>query len=67
MINWLYGAQTKPPQIPQVRNKANKIPTETQIQGAYLKVTPKISVSQGIYLVTITTEDQTTSIKWIVE
>lgn len=44
-----------------------KIPTETQIQGAYLKVTPKISVSQGIYLVTITTEDQTTSIKWIVE
>jgi hypothetical protein len=44
-----------------------KIPTETQIQGEYLKVTPKISVSQGIYLVTITTEDQTTSIKWIVE
>jgi len=44
-----------------------KIPTETQIQGEYLKVTPKISVSQGVYLVTITTEDQTTSIKWIVE
>ena len=30
MINWLYGAQAKPSQIPQVRTKANKIPTETQ-------------------------------------
>ena len=44
-----------------------KIPVEIQAQGQLLRVTPKTSVSHGIYLVNITTENQSTSIKWIVE
>lgn len=44
-----------------------KIPVEIQAQGQHLKVTPKTNVSHGIYLVNITTENQNTSIKWIVE
>ena len=44
-----------------------KVPIEIQEQGQQLKVTPKTNVSQGIYLVNITTENQSTSIKWIVE
>ena len=44
-----------------------KVPIEIQAQGQQLKVTPKTSVSQGIYLVNITSENQNTSIKWIIE
>ena len=44
-----------------------KVPIEIQAQGQQLKVTPKTSVSQGIYLVNITSENQSTSIKWILE
>lgn len=44
-----------------------KIPVVIQPQGEDIKVTPKINVSQGIYLVTITTDDTSTCLKWIVE
>lgn len=44
-----------------------EIPVVIQPQGLDLKVTPKISLSQGIYLVTITTDDASTCLKWIVE
>jgi hypothetical protein len=44
-----------------------EIPVVIQPQGQDIKVTPKISVSQGIYLVTITTDNASTSLKWIVE
>lgn len=44
-----------------------KIPVELETQGQDIKVTPKINVSHGVYLVTITTDDMSTSIKWIVE
>ena len=40
---------------------------ETTNQGNTLQVTPNTNLSQGVYLVTITTQGNTQQIKWIVE
>jgi hypothetical protein len=40
---------------------------ETKNQGNTLQVTPNTSLSQGVYLVNITTQGNTQQIKWIVE
>jgi hypothetical protein len=43
------------------------IPVEIKNQGNLIQVTPTANVSQGIYIVNITTENQSKSVKWIVE
>jgi hypothetical protein len=43
------------------------IPVQVKSQGNALQVTPTQTLSQGIYLVTVTTESKTQHIKWIVE
>ena len=42
------------------------IPVHVNNQGNLTHVTPKTLVSQGVYIVTITSENQTKSVKWIV-
>lgn len=42
------------------------IPVHVNNQGNLIHVTPKTLVSQGVYIVTITSENQTKSVKWIV-
>jgi hypothetical protein len=43
------------------------IPVQVKSQGNALQVTPTQTLSQGIYLVTVTTEGKTQQVKWIVE
>jgi len=43
------------------------IPVQVKSQGNALQVTPTQTLSQGIYLVTLTTEGKTQQVKWIVE
>jgi hypothetical protein len=43
------------------------IPVQVKAQGNALQVTPAQTLSQGIYLVTVTTEGKTQHVKWIVE
>lgn len=43
------------------------VPVQTKSQGTTLQVTPKTSLSQGVYLVNITTQGTTQQVKWIVE
>lgn len=43
------------------------IPVDVKLQGDALQVTPTQTLSQGIYLVTVTTEGKTQQLKWIVE
>jgi hypothetical protein len=43
------------------------IPVHVNNQGNLIHVTPKTLVSQGVYIVTITSENQTKSVKWIVK
>jgi hypothetical protein len=43
------------------------IPVQVKSQGNALQVTPMQTLSQGIYLVTVTTEGKTQHVKWIVE
>jgi hypothetical protein len=43
------------------------VPVQTKNQGNTLQVTPNTNLSQGVYLVTITTQGNTQQIKWIVE
>jgi hypothetical protein len=43
------------------------VPVETKTQGNTLQVTPNTSLSQGVYLVNITTQGSTQQVKWIVE
>jgi hypothetical protein len=43
------------------------IPVQVKSQGNALQVTPAQTLSQGIYLVTVTTEGKTQHVKWIVE
>lgn len=43
------------------------IPVQTKSQGTSLQVTPNTSLSQGVYLVNITTQGTTQQVKWIVE
>lgn len=43
------------------------IPVQLKSQGNAIQVTPTQSLSQGIYLVTVTTEGKTQHVKWIVE
>jgi hypothetical protein len=43
------------------------VPVETKSQGNTLQVTPNTSLSQGVYLVNITTQGNTQQVKWIVE
>lgn len=43
------------------------IPVQVKSQGNVLQVTPTQTLSQGIYLVTVTTEGKTQQVKWIVE
>jgi hypothetical protein len=43
------------------------IPVQVKSQGNALQVTPTQTLSQGIYLVTVTTEGKTQHVKWIVE
>jgi hypothetical protein len=43
------------------------VPVETKTQGNTLQVTPNTSLSQGVYLVNITTQGTTQQVKWIVE
>ena len=43
------------------------VPVETKTQGNTLQVIPTSSLSQGVYLVNITTQGSTQQVKWIVE
>jgi hypothetical protein len=43
------------------------VPVETKSQGNTLQVTPNTNLSQGVYLVNITTQGSTQQVKWIVE
>ena len=43
------------------------IPVQLKSQGNAIQVTPTQTLSQGIYLVTVTTEGKTQHVKWIVE
>jgi hypothetical protein len=43
------------------------VPVETKTQGNTLQVTPNTNLSQGVYLVNITTQGSTQQVKWIVE
>lgn len=43
------------------------IPVQVKSQGNVLQVTPTQTLSQGIYLVTVTNEGKTQQVKWIVE
>ena len=43
------------------------IPVTVMSQGNAVQVTPTAALSQGVYLVTVTTAGKTTQIKWIVE
>ena len=43
------------------------VPVQTKSQGTTLQVTPNTSLSQGVYLVNITSEGNTQQVKWIVE
>lgn len=43
------------------------IPVQVKSQGNAVQVTPKQTLSQGVYLVTVTTEGKTQQVKWIVE
>jgi hypothetical protein len=43
------------------------VPVQTKSQGTTLQVTPNTNLSQGVYLVNITTQGNTQQIKWIVE
>lgn len=43
------------------------IPVQTKNQGTTLQVTPNTNLSQGVYLVNITTQGTTQQVKWIVE
>jgi hypothetical protein len=43
------------------------VPVETKTQGDTLQVTPNTNLSQGVYLVNITTQGSTQQVKWIVE
>lgn len=43
------------------------VPVQTKSQGTTLQVTPNTSLSQGVYLVNITTQGTTQQVKWIVE
>jgi hypothetical protein len=43
------------------------IPVQVKSQGNALQITPTQTLSQGIYLVTVTTEGKTQQVKWIVE
>lgn len=43
------------------------IPVQVKAQGNALQVTPTQTLSQGIYLITVTTEGKTQHVKWIVE
>jgi hypothetical protein len=43
------------------------VPLQTKSQGTTLQVTPNTNLSQGVYLVTITTQGTTQQVKWIVE
>ena len=43
------------------------IPVQVKSQGNALQVTPTQTLSQGIYLITVTTEGKTQQVKWIVE
>ena len=42
-------------------------PLQTKSQGTTLQVTPTTNLSQGVYLVNITTQGTTQQVKWIVE
>jgi hypothetical protein len=42
-------------------------PVQTKSQGTTLQLTPNTSLSQGVYLVNITTQGTTQQVKWIVE
>jgi hypothetical protein len=46
---------------------SQNIPVQVKSQGNAIQVTPTQTLSQGIYLVTVTTEGKTQHIKWIVE
>lgn len=43
------------------------IPVTVMSQGNAVQVTPTTALSQGVYLVTVTTAGKTTQVKWIVE
>jgi len=43
------------------------VPVQTKSQGTTLQVIPNNSLSQGVYLVNITSEGNTQQVKWIVE
>ena len=43
------------------------IPVQTKNQGTTLQVTPNTNLSQGVYLVNITSKGSTQQVKWIVE
>lgn len=43
------------------------VPVQTKNQGTTLQVTPNTNLSQGMYLVNITTQGTTQQVKWIVE
>jgi len=43
------------------------LPVSIKNQGNLIQVTPKDSVSQGIYIVTISNENQKSTVKWVVK
>lgn len=43
------------------------IPVTVKSQGSAIQVIPETTLSQGVYLVTVTTEGKTAQVKWIVE
>jgi hypothetical protein len=43
------------------------IQVQTKSQGNTLKITPKASLSKGVYLVNVAIEGKITQVKWIVE
>jgi hypothetical protein len=43
------------------------IPVQTKSEGTTLQVTPNTNLSQGVYLVNITSKGKTQQVKWIVE
>ena len=43
------------------------IPVTVKNQGNLIQVTPKDIVSQGIYIVTISNENQKSTVKWVVK
>jgi hypothetical protein len=62
---YLQGINTA--QITVYNVMGQHIPVQVKAQGNALQVTPAQTLSQGIYLVSVTTEGKTQHVKWIVE